>query len=166
MTASLSFTSISRELFPLQTIGGDVGDNDDDYDVGDNDDAKHLLRQFKHNSQWWRNPRSSNKWKTNVATSEAEAFKLRNKPPSPAKTNMKEYKWQCAKFKQQRGCPGPENDPMWLYTLYTRRHLFLVCARDTENYLNEDNSDSLANLIGVYFNIYFMQSNSPTLIPQ
>ena len=38
MTASLSFTSISRELFPLQTIGGDVGDNDDDYDVGDNDD--------------------------------------------------------------------------------------------------------------------------------
>ena len=51
MTASLSFTSISRELFPLQMIGGDVGDNDDDYDVGDNDDAKHLLRQFKHNSQ-------------------------------------------------------------------------------------------------------------------
>ena len=60
MTASLSFTSISIELFPLQTIGGDVGDNDDDYDVddndddydvGDNDDAKQLLRQFKHNSQ-------------------------------------------------------------------------------------------------------------------
>ena len=41
-----------------------------------------------------------------------------------------------------------------------------LCARDTENYLNEDNSDSLANLIGVYFNIYFVQSNSPTLIPQ
>ena len=60
MTASLSFTSISRELFPLQMIGGDVGDNDDDYDVGDDDDdydvgdsddAKHLLRQFKQNSQ-------------------------------------------------------------------------------------------------------------------
>ena len=69
MTASLSFTSISIELFPLQTIGGDVGDsdddydvgdsdddydvgdNDDDYDVGDGDDAKHLLRQFKQNSQ-------------------------------------------------------------------------------------------------------------------
>ena len=41
-----------------------------------------------------------------------------------------------------------------------------LCARDTENYLNEDNSDSLANLIGVYFNVYFVQSNSPTLIPQ